>query len=757
MAVQLQSEDPAYNCWNTFDAVREKLEHQYDDVKYAEDTGYSAAELLKIVAQYLADHPAESPMLQKANIYQIIVTQGRIALDPADWFADQLDHGQIIRKVCTDWNARVKDWNLPYHASFINMADRTGSFILEKDRNHGNGIDFGHTSAGWTFMLEQGLGGLLKLARRCKDDLRPPLTPEQADFYEALEIVYGATIQFAHRLAALAEKLSEAHPQHAPRLATVAQTLRNVPENPPATFHEALQFLYLMNQLIEMEGERIRSMGGFDRMLHPYYRADIESGRLTREQAKELIKFFWTKFFAQTKGIGNGKNFYFGGQGVDGKSAVNELSYLALEAYEELKTTDPKLSVRFFKDTPPEFWYRVADIIRKGQTSFVLTNDEVTIPAMVKRGKTVEEARAHVLIGCYEPAVEGKEIACNMSIKINLAKGIELVLNNGIDPLTGDKLGPETGDPRSFTTFEQFFNAYLVQTDYQITRATECIKALELYWPVINPSPLLSGTFIDCLIQGKDISRGGPKYNSTGCMGAFLANATDSLQAVKKLVFEEKSCTMDQLINVLKNDYEGSEKLRQYIIHRISKWGNNDDEADAIALRIVDFYTDKVNHTPNNRGGWFQASMFTLDYKWTMGKLTGTLPDGRKSREYLAPSINAMTGRDSNGVTGLINSVTKIDFTDIPNGSVLDINLHPTAVSGREGLEAFVALIRTYFEKGGFGLQFNIFNVETLKEAQRHPEQYSTLQIRVCGWNVYFVSLSEYDQNQFIQENQHSF
>lgn len=732
--------------WGTFDSSRKHLENQFEETVYQPKTGCSIERLNEMVNEYLKDN-TDSSVIQKANIYRIIVMNGQIATDPSDWFADKIAHGNILHKFGDCRLKYIKAHKLPYYASFLDLADKTGYFHAV--------LDLGHISPGWSFMLENGLKGLMEKAEAYRSVITN-ITQEQADFYDALKIVYSSTIKFAHRLADLTEQMSdEIEDDSSVRLQMMAGSLRNVSENPPATFHEALQFIYLMHQLIEMEGEWVRSMGGFDRLLYPYYKADLDAGRLTREQAKELIKFFWTKFFAHTKGVANGKNFYFGGQDSQGKDAVNELSYLALEAYEELKTTDPKLSIRFFEGTDEKFLHRVADIIRKGQTSFVLTNDEVTIPAMMKRGKSLEEARSHLLIGCYEPNVEGMEIACNMSIKINLAKGIELALNNGVDPMSRTRLGPETGNPESFQSFDDFFGAYISQTAYQIDRAMDCIKEFELYWPYINPSPLLAGTFTDCLKNGKDIGQGGAKYNNTGCMGACLANAADSLLAVKKLVFDEKKYNFAELKKILRNDFKDNEPLRQYIFNRIPKWGNNNNEADEMVRRVVNFYTGKVNGKKNNRGGEFQASMFTLDYRFRFGRMTGALPDGRKSGVYLAPGINAMTGMDKSGVTGLIHSVTKLDFTEIPNGSVTDINLHPTAVEGDDGLNAFVSLIKTYFNNGGFGIQFNIFDTEMLLDAQKHPEKYTTMQIRVTGWNVYFVSLSEYEQNQFIEENKH--
>jgi formate C-acetyltransferase len=749
MSVIVDTDSDKLAGWGTFDIIRKHLEKQYEESVYDAATGLTVEKLWQEAENYLGDNNSMSRVLQKAEIYRIIVTRAQIAVDPLDWFADKLNHGNILRRIQGRWHKEAERNNLPNETEWLNQARDSGSVDAV--------LDLGHLTPGWKYMFENGLLGLLAKAEEYRSLLGAGITKEQEDFYQALEIVYRATITYAERLAQLAEQLIQENSQDKPHLIEIAKSLRKVPANPPETLHEALQFYYLMHQLIEMEGENIRSMCGFDRLMYPYYKADIEAGRLTKDQAKELIKFFWIKFFAHTKGKDNGKNFYFGGQYPDGSDAVNELSYLALDVYSELKLTDPKLSVRFHKGTPEEFTRRVADIIKNGQTSFVLVNDETAIPAIIRRGKTLEEARSYTLIGCYEPAIEGREIACNMSIKVNLAKCVELALNNGFDPVRKVQLGPETGDPAAFKSFDKFYDACIAQLDYYMEGAFRCIRAFENYWPVINPSPLLAGTFIDCLEKGKDIGQHGPQYNNTGCMGASLANCVDSLLSVKKLIYDEKRITLDELKKALADNFEGEEQLRQYILNRIPKWGNNNPEADQLARKVSDWYTTKVNNTRNNRGGWFQASMFTLTYRWSMGKCTGALPDGRKAGMPLAPGINAMTGNDKKGVTALINSATKLNFLDIPNGSVVDINLHPSAVSGNEGLEAFIALIKTFFAKGGYALQFNIFDTEMLRDAQRHPEQYSTLQIRVTGWNVYFVTLSEYEQNQFIEENKHTF
>jgi formate C-acetyltransferase len=342
-----------------------------------------------------------------------------------------------------------------------------------------------------------------------------------------------------------------------------------------------------------------------------------------------------------------------------------------------------------------------------------------------------------------------------MNMTVNLAKGVELALHDGVDPLSGEQFGPKTGDPRKFRSFEELFRAYTSQMDFILTRATDYIKAHERQWPNINPSPLIAGTIDDCLVRGKDVGQGGAHYNSVGCVGASLANTCDSLLAIKRTVFEEMRFTMGQVLTALKCDFEGYETMRQYLRNRVPKWGNNDPEADILARRIADYYCDTIHTFRNARGGRMQAALFTLTYRVPFGKATGALPDGRKAGESLAPGVGAMTGMDKNGVTALMNSAAKLDFTNTPNGSVLDVMLHPTAVQGDDGLEAMVGLIKTFFSQGGYALQFNVLDTETLRDAQRHPERYANLQIRVTGWSVYFASLSTDEQNHFISRIAH--
>ena len=751
--------------WGRFDSLKDHLYNQYTEVEYDPDTGLDLEQLEAAVSSYLEAHTEQSRVLRKANVFRIVLTRGQISIDPEDWFVDKINHGcpvrslhsgrnpdkgGIIRKLSRGWLEEAIEGPIAKEAGFLHRAYRLGQASGPE-----GGLDRGHISPGWDRMLEKGLDGLLQDVRSARDALGSDAAREQLDFYEAVEIVYTATIELAGRFSRLAARMAGQLPKHRERLPAISSAMSNIPAHRPRTFHEALQFMWLMHELIEMEGEYVRSMGQFDRTLYPYYKADIDSGRLTTEQAKELIKFFWYKWYSRTHGQDNGKNFCFGGQYPDGSEITNELTYLALEAYEELGTPDPKLSVRFLPNSPDRLYRRVADLIRKGHNSFVLMNDPPAVEALVRRGKSLEDARYYLPIGCYEPAVEGKEVGCTMNLTVNLAKGVELALHDGRDPLSGEQVGPHTGNPKDFDDFEKLWKAYVAQMDDFLERSVESIRAAERQWHRINPSPLIAATIEDCISRGKDIGQGGAHYNSVGFVGTALANSCDSLLALKKAVYDEKRFTMEEILKALADDFEGHERMRRYLLNRIAKWGNNDNEADELAGRIAEHFCDKVHSFHNARGGPCQAALFSLTFALEGGRLTGALPDGRKSGESLAPGIGAAYGRDRNGVTALMNSVAKLDATATPNGAVLDITLHPSAVKGDEGLEALIALIKTFFLKGGYALQFNIFDAETLRDAQRLPERYANLQVRVTGWSVYFTSMSTLEQDQYIARITH--
>ncbi len=737
--------------WNAFDRDRKHLEAQYHDPAWDEASGWSLDRLEDAVAHIVTDaeRQARPRIRTKAEVFELLLLNGRIDVDPRDWFADRLQHADLVRKLRDTWTADIRRTVIAEADATATTARSVGAYI--------SGPNFSHTSPDWERVLSLGPSGLLDFVRQTRQKKLASgcLSETERDFYDAVETVYVAFIRFILRLAEGAEKQAGLHPQERERMLALAECLRNIATRPPETLHEALQLAYLCHELMEMEGESVRSMGSFDRLYYRFYCSDIQRGLRTREQQKELIKYFFIKFFARTDGLRFGKNFVFGGLHADGSDAVNPLSYAALEAYEEMRTVDPKLSVRVHGGTPDDLLRQVAGCIRKGCNSFVLVNDDVGIASLMKRGVRAEEARNYVLMGCYEPAIMGKEVPCSGSEWVNIAKALEWALYDGLDPLTGRQMGPNTGRCEAFASFDEFYAAFKVQLSHLLEQAMDVQVAYESRWEKMNTSPLLSGTMLECVEQGRDISAGGAKYNNTGCCIASLAGTVDSLIAVRELVFERKAITMRALAETLENDWADNELLRLKVLKSPRKFGNNQDEPDAFARDIAEYVAGIINSRSNERGGRFCAALNSIDHCHRFGMQMGALPDGRKAHQPLSKNLSAVTGMDREGVTALINSVTKLDFTQFPNGSVLDIMLHPSAVQGEEGLSALVGLIRTYFAQGGFGIQFNIFDVNTLREAQRRPEAYANLQVRVCGWNVHFVNLSRPEQDMFIQQAEH--
>jgi pyruvate-formate lyase len=734
----------------TFDRDREHLEAQYHDPPWDEESGWPLERLQEEAGRLVAvaESRGDPRILIKARVFELCLDHGRIEVDPRDWFADRLQHGDLVVSLRNRWAAEVTQAELLETAEAAKTARALGMYRA--------GPNFSHTAPDWERVLSLGLPGLLEHARqtRRRRETAGDLTDDERAFYETVETVYAAFMRFIHRLADGAEKQARVHPEHSERMLAVSGTLRAIATRPPETLHGALQLAYLCHELMQMEGESVRSMGHFDRLYQRFYRADLDNGVRTREQQQELIKYYFIKHFARTDGLAYGKNHVFGGIDVDGSDATNELTYAALEAYVQMRTVDPKLSIRVHEGSPDRLLREVAEAIRGGCTSFVFANDEVGIAGLIRRGVPEEEARSYILMGCYEPAVLGREVPCSGSQWVNIAKALEWALHDGVDPLTGRQMGPRTGAASEFESFEDVYAAFRTQLTHLLQSGMDVQLQYERRWARMNSSPLLSGTMIECVERGRDISDAGAKYNNTGVCVASVASTVDALTAIRRWVFERDEITLPSLVEALDADWAGEELLRLRVLRDREKFGNDCERPDRLAREITDHVAQVINNTANERGGSFCAGLNSIDHCLWFGEATGALPDGRRAHEPLSKNLSAVTGMDRDGVTALINSVTTIDFTRFPNGSVLDVMLHPSAVQGEEGLEALVGLIRGYFAQGGFAIQFNIFDAETLREAQQHPERHANLQVRVCGWNVHFVNLSEVEQDIFIEQAQ---
>ena len=728
----------------TFERDRALLDAQYENVQFDPETGLSRDELRAEAAALEKRLAGEAPIRIKAALFDLTLRRARIHVDAFDLIADHIDFGDVLSAL------RERQWaesGLQAICAPVDPLSESGLLTA--------GLDISHTSPDWARLLALGLDGLQGAAEERKAQLiaENALTTRRRDFLDSVITVYAAMRVYCRRLSAQAMKESQRHPEAEARLTAVSAALAHIADHPPETLHEAVQLAYIYHECQEFEGEPVRSMGGFDRLYGRFYKADLAAGRLTRAQARELIKYFFNKFYARTQDRANGKNFYFGGELPDGKSAVNDLSYLALETYREMRTVNPKLSVRVSDNTPEDFVALAADCIREGCSGIVFCNDGAILRTMIKFGKTREDARRYVPIGCYEPAAEGLEMNRSVSATVNLPKLVELALNDGFDPVFNRQSGPHTG--LDFASYADFEEAVFRQADSVLDLAMDQIRKSEACWPAFNPSPVLSGTMAPCLESARDVSRGGTKYNNAGIVCGSLGTAVDSMVAVKRWVFEEKRLTLAALRDVLKSNWESDERLRLIALKKLPKWGNGDPEADEIARRLNARLAACVNLQPNTLGGCFQLAQFSIDYTVRFGRSCGATPDGRRRGELTSKNLSAVTAMDRRGVTAMIESAGRLDQTQFPDGAVLDCILHPSAVRGADGLAAFIQLIRTYFDLGGLCIQFNVFDAATLRTAQENPEKYASLQVRVCGWNVFFNHLSRAEQDEFIHQAEH--
>ena len=707
-----------------FEEVRKSLETQYQHPCIDPESGSDAQEVKRRVLEWYETHREEPLIAVRAELLSIILREARIGLDPADCFADHIECGGTLIELRYRISEKVRATMPAELLRVVDAYTACGAFV--------SWLDTSHTSPDWESLLTLGASGLRD---RALDALKSAETEEERLFCRSVVRVFDSFRVLLLRFAALAER------RNAGEIATIFRALA---DRPPETLREALQLALIYDTCQEIEGEPVRSQGIFDRLFLRFYRHDLEAGILSREKAKEMLKFFWTKFYAQMHP--NGKNFCFGGLAAPGVDGCNELTELCFEIHRELNRINPKLSFRVHKKTPDGILRKVADCVRTGRTAIVFSNDDVAFEMFRRRGKEEKDLFNYTLIGCYEPAIAGREMCCSMSAWGSLVKPLEAVFNNGC-AFTGERIGPECALP---SNAEEFETEYLRQLGWMLEQTMEHTKEFERLWPQINPSPLLSGTMTDCMKNRRDVSEAGTRYNSSGVMCAGLGTVVDSLCAVRMLVDGRKLCSVAELGEILRRNWEGAEDLRLTALKRAPKWGNGDPEADALGRRIMTFVSARINRTPNARGGTFQTGEWSIDHNFTFGKKTAATPDGRRAGDPLSRNTGASIGQEKHGVTALIRSAAALDQAEFPDGAVLDVMLHPSSVSSSGGADVIAGLVRSYFAAGGLMIQFNILNAEDLKKAQKEPGKYDDLQVRVCGWNSKFVNLSTEEQNAFI-------
>lgn len=680
-----------------------------------------------------------------------------------------------------------------------------------------NGV--GHVTVKYGEVLEIGFSGIKAKAEEALAalSLADGDYQQKSRFLEAVIISCDAAVTYARRYAKLAleeaEKCSDMTRKK--ELLVIAQNCANVPEKGAAGFYEACQSFWFVQQLLQIEssGHSI-SPGRFDQYMYPYYKKDLDSGKITREFAQELMDCIWVKLNDLNKcrdaasaegfaGYSLFQNLIAGGQNEEGIDVTNDLSFMSIQSSMHVFLPQPSLSVRVWNGTPHEFLIKAAELTRTGIGLPAYYNDEVVIPSLVSRGLTLQDARDYNIIGCVEPQKSGKTEGWHDAAFFNMCRPLELVFGNGMD--RGVQVGPKTGRVEDMKTFEEFYHAYKIQMDYAIKLLVNADNAIDVAHAERCPLPFLSSMVDDCMARGKSVQEGGAVYNFTGPQGFGVANMADSLYTVKKLVYDEKKLSMKEVKEALATNYgkglssedvasmtaeiagslkaagqavgereiaailktvvEASESPEVKangekvlnLIKEVPKFGNDITEVDDFARDVAYTYTKPLENYKNPRGGIFQAGLYPVSANVPLGAQTGATPDGRLAYTPVADGVSPSAGKDVSGPTAAANSVSKLDHYIASNGTLFNQKFHPSALSGRRGLENFVGLIRSYFDQKGSHMQFNVVSRDTLIDAQKNPEQYKHLVVRVAGYSALFTTLSKSLQDDIIRRTEQGF
>ena len=595
--------------------------------------------------------------------------------------------------------------------------------------------------------------------------------PDASDRFEALsamEIACDALILFAHRHADLAEKMAkyETDSKRKEELFEIARVCRRVPEHAPRTFHEAIQMYWFVHlgTISELNGWDAMSPGHLDQHLEPFYQKGLKEGRIDRDGAKELLACLWIKINNHTappkvgvtaKESGTYNDFTqinLGGLKRDGTDGCAEVSFMALEVADELHLLQPQPSIHISSKTPERFLDAAARVIRKGYGYPSVFNTDTVIMEQVGMGKTLEDAREGGTSGCIETGAFGKE-AYILTGYLNVPKILEITLNNGVDPLTGKVVGIETGDPRRFKTYEDLFDAFTRQLAYIVDLKIEVNNYIERMYAKYCPAPLLSVVIEGCIEKGRDYYDGGAKYNTNYIQCCGIGTVTDSLSAIKTHLFGDGSVTMEALLTALENNFKDAESLRLKLWNRTPFFGNDDDRADTIMQQVYQSLLNVIDGRPNTKGTCYRLNMLSTTCHVYFGKMLGATPNGRFAGTPESDGTSPSHGADRNGPTAVIKSLSKMDQAK-SGGTLLNQRFLPSVLSTDNDLKKINGLIRTYFTLGGHHIQFNVVDTKTLRAAQKTPDDYRNLLVRVAGYSDYFVDLDRDHQEEIISRTE---
>lgn len=753
-----------------------------------------SSERARLFTEYVRNHEGEPTQIRMAKAFSFVMDSLTLGIEPEEiivanmgptprscqifpeyswtWISEELDRlnkrrterfeignsdKQTLREVFEFWKGRstaeIAREAMPEESQ---LASKAGLFTIGAP---GTGI--GHFIVDYERVLSE---GLMAIAKEAADIHKKTKDSKKQEFYEAVEIAIAGVIRFANRYADLAEQLAEEtkDANRKEELKLVAETCRTVPAKPATSFYEALQSFWFIQLLVQIEsnGHSI-STGRFDQYLYPFYRNDIESGRINRERALELLEMLWIKFASVIKlrneyysvafaGFPMFQNLTIGGQDENGNDVCNDLTELILEATGNTRVTQPTISFRWHRGTPEKFKLKVVDVISKGLGMPGLFNDEIIIPIMEEKGTDFSEIHDYSILGCVEPIIGGKSDPRQNIGYVNLPKILEITLNNGRDPRTGEKAGLSTGEPRDFKSFDDLWEAYEKQIDNAIELLTQGDRVAAGILSSEKPTPFISSLLHGCLEKGKTMQDGGVKYNSGGIMGTGVAIVADSLSMLRKYVFESKEISMDEMLQTLESNYDGKEELRIRLENDPDKYGNDIESVDFLARDTGRAFCNSIQKRMTTRSGPYHGALFSVSMYIPQGEVLGATPDGRKAGKMISDGVSPTQNRDVHGPTAAMKSVARLDHKLCYNGTLYNMKFTPDYFESTSSRKKFISLIEGYFELGGLHVQFNVVDKETLEDAKLNPLQHRDLIVRVAGYSAYFIELDPFVQDEVI-------
>jgi len=629
----------------------------------------------------------------------------------------------------------------------------------------------GHIIADYERVIKRGFLGTKEDIRNKMDqlDMTDPESGPKYKFYEAELIICDAIMEWAKRYAEETRRLAavEEDPRWKNELLMIARICEKVPAHPAENFREAVQSFWFAHLplYIEQDGLAV-SVGRFDQFMYPYYKKSVEQGLITKQEAQELLECLWIKFTEVMRaydyecakyyaGFSISENLVLGGTDRDGKDATNELSFMCLEAEKNTRLPQPNLAVRVHMNSPEDFLMKAVEVASTGRSKPEFFNDNVAIPVLMSCGVPLGEARDYSISGCVEAVPPHCNGMTNAAMS-NIAKALELALHNGVCQLSGKQVGPRTGDPRDFKSINDLIEAFKQQVKAYVKEMITALNIIERVHAEHYPLPYFSLVMDDCLEKGLDITAGGARYNFTGPQAVGFADVANSLAAVKKLVFEEKKISMNELLDAIDKNFENREELRQVLINKAPKWGNDDDYVDELACEVARIYCNEVSQYKNTRGGVYRPGIYSVSANVPLGLHVAALPNGRLSKAPLADGIGPQHGTDLIGPTGVTKSAAKLDHEIITNGTILNQKFTPRLLENEIGKRGLLELIRSYFDLGGWHIQFNVVSAEKLRSAQQDPDKYKGLIVRVAGYSAFFVELDKAVQDDIILRTEQS-